>query len=347
MEEVLYAVFRRKYKEDQYNMNRFTFGVMVYNQEKIVLETLNSIKYQVVNFGKEYDTQIIFTDDNSSDNTVKVIETWLDTNRSMFCTVIKRWNHENLGTSSNYNYILEHIDNEPFKIIAGDDIIASNNIYSETIKLMDNEIKNYLRCYLKNGKVYIDEYAIRMHFVLSNKTIEKKQQLSRFYRGRIIHTPSTLYLKSLYKASNAKNHNMKYFLFEDNPTWYTMLINVPKSELTFCNRILVLYRISEKSVSNSDSDLNKLFIKELKTLYQEYLNTAKLFDRLYIKSKIKSFDNTGAIFYRIEDKLVNVYCKLYCNVFHRKKFREFNEKYIKMVEIEQKYYNTEIMYEGK
>lgn len=326
-------------------MNKFTFGVMVYNQEKIVLETLNSIKYQVVHFGKEYDTQIIFTDDNSSDNTVKVIETWLDTNRSLFCSVIKHWNHENLGTSSNYNFILEHIKNEPFKIIAGDDIIASNDIYRETIKLMDNEIKNYLRCYLKNGKVYIDEFAIRMHFVLLNKTIEKKKQLSRFYRGRIIHTPSTLYSKSLYNASNAKKYNSKYFLFEDNPTWYSMLINTPESELTFCNRILVLYRISEKSVSNSDSDLNKKFVKELKTLYQEYLNTAKFLDRLYIKSKIMSFDNTRAIFYRVEDKLVNVYCKLYCDVIHRKEYIKFNEDYKKMVEIEQKYYNKEIAYE--
>ena len=90
---------RTKLFNVKYNMNKFTFGVMVYNQEKIVLETLNSIKYQVVHFGKEYDTQIIFTDDNSSDNTVKVIETWLDTNRSLFCSVIKHWNHENLGTS--------------------------------------------------------------------------------------------------------------------------------------------------------------------------------------------------------------------------------------------------------
>ena len=78
--------------------SEFVFGVMTYNQESIICETLESIKYQIETYGKDIDCTIIITDDCSKDKTVKVIENWLKNNGELFCNIIKKYNKENKKT---------------------------------------------------------------------------------------------------------------------------------------------------------------------------------------------------------------------------------------------------------
>ena len=51
----------------------FTFAVITYNQEMYVIEQLESIKYQVNMFGKDYITNFLLCDDASTDRTVEFV----------------------------------------------------------------------------------------------------------------------------------------------------------------------------------------------------------------------------------------------------------------------------------
>ena len=65
-------------------MKKFIFGILTYNQEKYVLETLESIKYQKVQYGANFDVSLIITDDASKDKTVELIRNWCEKNREYF-----------------------------------------------------------------------------------------------------------------------------------------------------------------------------------------------------------------------------------------------------------------------
>ena len=66
------------------NKKSFTFVVTSYNQEKVILENLESIKYQIENYGKNINCSLLVCDDCSQDNTIGVVEKWLDNNKDLF-----------------------------------------------------------------------------------------------------------------------------------------------------------------------------------------------------------------------------------------------------------------------
>ena len=56
-----------------WNKLSFTFGILAYNQEKEILETLESIRYQIEHYSDNENINLILIDDSSADNTVDVV----------------------------------------------------------------------------------------------------------------------------------------------------------------------------------------------------------------------------------------------------------------------------------
>ena len=112
-------------------MKKFTFGVLTYNQENYILQTLESIKFQKIKYGKDIDVSIIITDDASKDETVSVMKGWLEKNKQYFSEIKLIANEKNKGTVENFCTILNKVDNHGLKVIAGDDLIASRNLFEE------------------------------------------------------------------------------------------------------------------------------------------------------------------------------------------------------------------------
>lgn len=69
-------------------MNEFTFCVLSYNHEKYILETLESIKFLVKNYGGKLKINLIIGDDCSDDNTAAIIDFWLQKNRVLFYKIV-------------------------------------------------------------------------------------------------------------------------------------------------------------------------------------------------------------------------------------------------------------------
>lgn len=312
------------------NKPRFIFGVFAYNQEKEVVQTLNSIKYQIITYGNDYTCDLIITDDCSVDNTVKRIDNWLGENSELFSRIIKRYNTENKGTVDNYHFILDHVDSEPFKIIAGDDLISGNNIF-DTFKNIGNHTlyAGYRIFFSEEQGVYdSDKYAF-LHFYMNNKKMSKKQLIRLFRMGHIISTPQTLYCKQLYDDSNANDYNSKFRIFEDNPTWYAMLKNIDDLEVVFSINNLVLYRISDKAISRG-SVIKPAFKEELDRLYRIYLSDSSFIEKLYFKSMISNLPKL-INFSKYATRWLFFKCKVY-SLFHRKDYLEFERQIKKQIE---------------
>lgn len=318
---------------------KFTFGVLTFNQEFLIVETLESIKYQSVHFGKNMEIQLFIIDDASKDRTLEVCRIWAEKNKNLFSKVEIIKNKKNCGTVYNYNVLLKKIGTEHFKIIAGDDLISSGNIFKATNCLKDDEIHSHIMFSLEEGVVSCeDSYKMEFYYKMIEKKTRKKN-LKYFRRGGYLNTPSTLYTKKLYKSGKCEELNRQFRLFEDDPTWYSMIRNVTNLKIFFCAKPVVLYRLHSNSVSNGDKKklVASEFDRELEKLRNIYLKETKGYEHLYLWSK---FHLEIPKYLRInlyEEKIKGIIMR---NKLQKsKKYLSFSKRIEEMIKDEQKFYN--------
>ena len=313
-------------------MNEFTFGVLTYNQENEIISTLNSIKFQVKEYGANIKCSIIITDDCSKDSTVNVCQKWLHQNMSLFSNVELKTNDKNIGTVKNYNYILGKIKSPFFKIIAGDDLIGHNNIFELAFSLKQHTLLCGLKIMFRGNALVIDKKAICRQFYLANKNLTRKNNLNLFKLGFIISTPQTLYDLDLYNDSNAIELNSTFKLFEDNPTWYSMLKNVDDIKVRYLHYPIVLYRLNENSVSNSKTKVNDVFQDELHRLYDIYIEEGNWLDLLYFSAKKKGGNKLFNLS-KYVDTLFDLKCILF-SLSQYSKYKRYAEELENIIEAE-------------
>ena len=73
----------------------FTFVVTCYNQADVVRYALESIRYQIEQYGEGQSFQLIVTDDGSTDKSVGVIDQWIAGNRGLFAKTDRLFRKEN------------------------------------------------------------------------------------------------------------------------------------------------------------------------------------------------------------------------------------------------------------
>lgn len=323
------------------NNEYFTFGVLTYNQEEWVVECLNSIKYQINNYGREYHCKLIIVDDASKDSTVMVIDQWLNNYGSIFDNIIFNKNTNNLGTVKNYQKIISLIGDENFKVIAGDDVFSSRNLFLAYTDIDRRTIISGYRVLLKNGNVYTDSTYGAEFYHKMTKHRDHRYDLKHIMRGGYLHTPSTIYSKELYINSGAERLNCQFRLFEDDPTWYSMIKNTPNVQIIFKPEIYVLYRISNKSVSNNGdaTHVAKEFSNELQKLHEIYEKASKGWQKIYQRSRLKQ-GNKFLSWYRYVNKADTIYLNL-LKLFSPK-FKKFYREIERETSREQEYYISTI-----
>lgn len=319
-------------------MRRYVFGILTYNQEKYIVETLESIKFQKIQYGADLEVSLIITDDASKDQTVAVMNEWIAKNRDYFVNVDVIANEKNQGIVPNFCKIVQMIDpdKEYLKIIAGDDWIASKNVFAEYDTLHDKKLKTYFRIELCEGKIsYREKYLIEFYYHMTHGS-GRAYNLKYFKRGRYLHTPSTLYTKNLFVNAGCEKNLEGYRLYEDDPMWYSMIKNEKDLEIEFVPQAMVLYRMHNQSVSNAP---NPMFQKDKKRLREQYLAETKGLEKLYLL--IRMYSSKLPMYFNLSlyiDKLVNMSRKQACkNDLGYKQFKESIERQIAQ---EQKFYDS-------
>lgn len=314
-------------------MYDFTFAVMSYNQENCIVETLESIKYQITQYGANMKIRLILVDDASQDQTADIISYWLENNQIFYkCEFYK--NEVNCGTVKNYLMIMSLIGDEHFKVIAGDDLISSNNLFDSYLKLQEDEIRCGFKIYLQDGRIFYSQYDLTKFFYYYKKALQGEKRLRAFRRGGYFHTPSVIYSKKLFDESECEKLVNNFYLFEDDPTWYSMLKKNSNLSVDFIPNIIVLYRIHNKSVSNSP---NLLFEKDLHKLFNIYIGEAGYWERIDIKSKIRA-KSTYFSYYRFVDRVETI--KFYLFAIMHKEYYLLKNKMEVEIKKEQEYYDS-------
>lgn len=315
-------------------MSGFTFGILAYNQEKLIVQTLESMKYQVLTYGTDMACTLIVIDDCSKDRTVSIVRRWMEQNASVFEHVQLIENEQNQGTVYNYNRLLEMIGEENFKILAGDDLISSGNLFEKYAGLDEKSLYTFPRMELVDGKICYNEEMLKLYFYNQQ---HPGHHLARVCRGGYIHTPSTLYNKLLYNNAHCKELNEKFRLFEDDPTWYSMIKNVSELEIQFHEEPVVLYRIHQQSVSNSVHAQKSEFDLEMDRLHVIYRADAKGLRKIYWMfrncAKLPKYLNVS----KYADYMVK-HVKMMC-VSRKESYRRWKAQMDAHVKTEQEYYD--------
>ena len=123
-------------------MNNITVGVPLYNNEKYILECLDSIFEQDFNGNIE----VILVDDNSSDKSLLIAEVYVraraNERKNVSFKIIK--NNENLGIAKTKNIIINNASNDFIIFLASDDVMHKKCLQT----FLDNykETDDFLFC---------------------------------------------------------------------------------------------------------------------------------------------------------------------------------------------------------
>ncbi len=257
-------------------MKEFTFGICTYNSSDFILETLESVKYQVKNYGNNICTNLVLTDDSSSDNTVNIVEEWLNYNGNLFNHVTFLKHEKNKGIAHNYVELLRNIYTEYFIKIDGDDLLASGNIYEKCFDVDKNECKVYfpMRYNEKTGIYYTENDRDNMIYY-SNRKHDNMHDLRLIETLKPFITPEIVITRSNFTDECLKFVE-KFTQFEDDPSiWFIFRTN-RNIKLSFSMEPIVLYRVHNKSLSNGGESIHQIhFLDDLCKFKKIMLKTEK------------------------------------------------------------------------
>lgn len=241
----------------------FTFGILTYNSGDTVIETMESIKYQIETFGNGMDIYLVVSDDGSRDDTIPVLKYWLSKNSNLFVNYLILESEINQGVCRNYSRMIREIKTRDFLQIAGDDLVCSQNIFEKFHNLKENELRVYMQYDLQNNLVEIDDYSLARQLFYGKKTLSNvkcKRLLETFPPYRSI---EVIFNRTHY-SEDCLNFMEQFKNFEDDTSLYYIFSHNSNAYFTFSNEPLILYRKSESALTQSVGNPGQiLFLDDL------------------------------------------------------------------------------------
>jgi len=251
-------------------MNRFLFSIVVitYNQESLVLETLDSIYRQTFK-----NIELIISDDASQDSTVSVIERWLQKNRNRFVNTILNVNKTNLGIVKNHNVSMELYSGDFVKTLGGDDILLDNAVEIMYDFLVNNPSARFcsskiLSFYKKGMENVIFDSVPKERLIKKIAGADQAEMLKLILRENFVPAPGTFFRRSLLEDYGHVDESFE--LIEDWPQWIKFILNGEK--IYFLDKPTVLYRVHKKSVNASAFNTgNTKYYSDILKVYKNYI----------------------------------------------------------------------------
>lgn len=269
-------------------MKNFTFCILTFNHEEYIVEHLESIKFQIENYGKEISCALIINDDASKDGTVARIEAWLRVNGTIFSEVAKIYNSNNIGTCSGVVNISRLIKTEHCKITAGDDLYSHHNIFQFISTVSHYSMMMGIPIRLIDGVVKFSRFEI-INILASDIIYKNSKLLHRLSNISLINAPNLIYKTEYLKTLKIQNFIKTFDVIEDWPLQVAIAENDSEAKIMSRNVPLVLYRRTQGStyiVANRrfvDDQIRMLnyLINEYK-FKKEYFQLLLLINRKYI-----------------------------------------------------------------
>lgn len=266
----------------------FQYICISFNQEHCITDLLESIKFQVVNYGKEYKNNFFLHDDCSSDDTVRVTKEWISQNLEVFDEVVFQVNRVNIGIKLNYLRAIDSIKSDFFKIIGGDDLFSKNSIY-HFIEFSAGKQLVFSPIIIKIGNKFLYDFSfLKLLFLYRNKFIIR--ELTK--RVNLFSAPGSFINRQIITSSEYKNFLLSSsdMVHEDYLSWMYLIINLNKSFSVYLSEAIIYrpkYSKEDQVLDSICINLNyKTSIKN--TLYIISMIIIKTFFRDYRKNSLNS-----------------------------------------------------------
>lgn len=245
-------------------MKEFTFAIVTYNQRSLIVEHLESVKWQIEHYGQDYETDLVLSDDGSKDDTVAVAQKWIDQHRHLFRNVKILAAEKNQGVVPNFLKMVGQVETAYFKPLAGDDYYYSNNVYeaaygkdfvlTPTLQLFGSRVNRDQNRWLY--KEYLFTPKNKLRYVVRKRL---EYQLSLETPG--VAWSTNLVDEGMYAALK------EYQWIEDVPLWHYLLGK--EIEVTLWEKPIVIYRMNTGISQNGKHEKFTVFDEEVLKLERE------------------------------------------------------------------------------
>lgn len=242
--------------------------VVTFNSSQTVIETLESIKSQTYQ-----NIELIVSDDCSLDNTIDLVNNWLDDNKQRFVNVQLVTTDKNTGVAGNINRGVLKSHGEWLKSIAGDDLLIPSAIETYMSFVMDH-FENVricvcdVECFSTDGEVKPstrDAYKSFFEKECESYEMQKKRVMTEL----VFVGPTYFYSRELF--NEVGGYPEKYGCAEEWPFVYKIIRS--GNRIFAINKKLVRYRIQyESSLCHSSSDHGMANKRHFIGMYQHYFD---------------------------------------------------------------------------
>lgn len=244
------------------NLPLVSVPVITYNSSKTVIATLDSIYNQT--YPK---VELIVSDDCSSDDTLKLVRTWLKTHQDRFVRVVILAENKNTGTCCNCNRAEDACEGDWIKLIAGDDLLRETCI---------DDFVSYVEQHPSSICVFGKIHAFggtKEHCLLSESAFDYSffdksvtdQLHYLIYERNCIPAAAAFYHRETIRELNVR-FDERLFIIEDYPRWINLLKKGVRFD--FIDKEVVDYRVNT-GVSNGI--LSPLFYCSMRKFTMLYL----------------------------------------------------------------------------
>ena len=248
----------------------FTFVVITYNQQKWILEALESIRYQVEKYAGTRKIQLIIGDDGSTDKTQDRVKIWASTYESLFERIDLMLHEKNIGTCRNVASAYRKILSEHIVTIAGDDMLCDGNVFAQVEMCKSNEIVADPPLFFNDGGVVVNESAYYSNMTLILKPARKLRGISKYdcpfvngaYLGKDFHT-----------NENILRFSEDFYLLDDQARYMKLFEEYTDWKYKVSNKPILLYRLSDSQVTKSHGKVYEKILDDKRKLCKYALRT--------------------------------------------------------------------------
>lgn len=241
-----------------------------YNNEKIILETLLSIKNQSCNW------RCIITDDKSTDNSYNIIKDFISCDKRF--TLFK--NNKNLGYVNTIKNMVQIANTDIICIVDSDDVLEKE----ATTEILKAYEKLNCGCVLTNYYWWDPEKSIK---VIGVKNFKNMKKIKDYFSPKniLLYCPFEhirTFRKSITYGLNIFNH-LEFKYTEDKDFFYRM---EEICDIIFINKPLIKKRITKTSITGQKDTLQLCREFEYKAkkhalFRRNNINTLKLYQQQY------------------------------------------------------------------
>lgn len=229
--------------------------VVCYNAAEYIQETLESIRKQTYK-----NIELVVSDDGSKDQTVRIVQKWIEENKSRFVRVSVLSVENNTGIPANYNRAIKECRGIWTKNVDGDDLLYEDCIERNIEFVENNPNAEWVFSNVMDFSGSITN-ILGEHLSDERKSffrLDVEEQFQSLLVANILPSQSCFIKTDLLKKHP---YNERYKCLEDEPMWIKLSKNGYKAY--FFDRCTAYYRKGESTIYSSIRYFSPLYAESM------------------------------------------------------------------------------------